>query len=136
PSTLHLGRAIRIEPRGPHAPGSVIPPGQVVLRATRDFVLQIHELQTLLRAKQPATVRLATDPVARDSLGANHGLLRGGHLQPIGENDYFVHGPHPRRVFGWDPHGRVTIVTIGSAVPGRRGGVSLPTAARLMQSLG
>jgi len=136
PSTLHLGRAIRIEPRGPHAPGSVIPPGQVVLRATRDFVPQVHELQTLLRAKQPATVRLATDPMARDSLGANHVLLRGGNLQPIGENDYFVHGPHPRTVFGWDARGRVTMVTIGSAVPGRRGGVSLPTAARLMQSLG
>jgi hypothetical protein len=136
PSTLHLGRAIHLSPRGPHAPGSVIPPGQVVLRAPAAFVPQMHELQTLLRAEQPAVVRLGTDPMAKNSLGANHVLLKGGRLVPIGENDAFVNGTNPRTLFGWDAHGHVSMVTIGSAVPGHRGGVSLPVAARLMQSLG
>jgi len=72
----------------------------------------------------------------KNSLGANHVLLRGGRILPIDENDDFVNGGHPRTIFGWDKQGRLTLVTIGSATPGRRGGVSLPAAARLMQNLG
>ena len=45
-------------------------------------------------------------------------------------------GAHPRTLFGWDKTGRVTLVTIGSSVPGRRGGVSLPLAARILKGLG
>jgi hypothetical protein len=136
PSALYLGRAVHLAPRGPHAPGSAIPPGAVVLRAPREFVPQMHELQTHLRAHKQATLHLATDPMAKNSLGANHILLRGGRIQPIGEDDAFVNSGNPRTLFGWDARGRVTLVTIGSAVPGRRAGVSLPIAARLIQSLG
>ena len=81
-------------------------------------------------------MRLVTDPPARNSLGANHVLLSGGQIVPIGENDSFVYGSHPRTLFGWDAHGRVTLMTIGSAVPGRRGGVSLPVAAQMLLKLG
>jgi exopolysaccharide biosynthesis protein len=74
--------------------------------------------------------------LVKNSLGANHVLLRGGQVLPIDENDDFVNGPHPRTLFGWDGHGQVARVTIGSAVPGRQAGVSLPVAAQLMKNLG
>src|SRR5439155_26470913 len=136
PSALYLGRDIHLGLKGTHAPGGAIPPGEVVLRATGGFVPKLQQLQARLRRGRKATLHLATDPMARNSLGANHVLLRDGHLQPIGEHDAFVNSGNPRTLFGWDKHGRVTLVTIGSAVPGRRGGVSLPIAARLIASLG
>ena len=74
--------------------------------------------------------------MAANSLGANHILLRDGHQVPIDEHDSFVDGPNPRTIFAWNDRSHVKLVTIGSAVPGRRAGVSLPVAARLVQSLG
>ena len=136
PSALYLGRDIHLGLKGTHAPGGAISPGEVVLRATGGFVPRLQQLQARLRTGHKATLHLATDPMARNSLGANHILLRDGHLLPLGEDDAFVNSGNPRTLFGWDKHGRVTLVTIGSAVPGRRGGVSLPIAAALIKSLG
>ena len=136
PAALYLGVKIHLGPKGPHAPGSVIPTGQVVLRARGAFVPRVRKLQAQLRKGRPARLTLATYPMIKNSLGANHVLLRGGRILPIDENDDFVNGGHPRTIFGWDKQGRLTLVTIGSATPGRRGGVSLPAAARLMQNLG
>jgi hypothetical protein len=135
PHALYLGLTIHLGPKGPHAPGGVIPTGEIVLRARGAYVARVRRLQAQLRKHRPATLHLATYPMIRNSLGANHVLLRGGHILPIDENDDFVNGAHPRTLFGWDKQGRVTLVTIGSATPGRQAGVSLPTAARLMQNM-
>jgi hypothetical protein len=136
PPALYLGRSIHLGPKGPHVPGSVIPSSEVVLRARGAFVPRVRRLQAQLRKRRPARLRLATYPLVKNSLGANHVLLRGGRVLPIDENDDFVNGGHPRTLFGWDARGRLALVTIGSAVPGRRAGVSLPVAAQLMQNLG
>jgi len=136
PAAFYLGTTIHVGAKGPHTPGGVIPVGQVVLRARGAYVPRVRRLQAQLRKRRPATLTLATYPMIRNSLGANHVLLRGGHILPIDENDDFVNGAHPRTIFGWDKHGRFTLVTIGSATPGRQAGVSLPAAARLMQNLG
>ena len=47
-----------------------------------------------------------------------------------------VNGTHPRTLFGWDARGKITLITIGSTVPGRRRGVSLPAAAHILARLG
>src|SRR5206468_3810426 len=39
-------------------------------------------------------------------------------------------------LFGWDAHGRITLMTVGSARPGSRGGVSLPVAAQMLLKMG
>jgi len=136
PPALYLGRTIHLGAKGPHVPGSVIPSGEVVLRARGPYVARVRKLQQQLRKHRPARLNLATYPMIKNSLGANHVLLRNGRILPIDENDDFVNGGHPRTIFGWDKHGHVTLVTIGSATPGRQAGVSLPAAARLMQNLG
>jgi len=136
PGAPYLGRPIHLGAKGMHAPGTVIPSGEIVLRARGAFVPRVRRLQAQLRKRRPATLHLTTYPMVKNSLGANHVLLRGGRILPIDENDDFVNGAHPRTLFGWDKQGRVTLATIGSAVPGRQAGVSLPVAARLMQNLG
>ena len=94
-----------------HAPGSVIPAGEIVLHATGAWVPVMHQLQARLRAGRTARLHLATDPMAKNSLGANHVLLLNGQLVPIDENDSFVNDPNPRTLFGWDAHGHVTLVS-------------------------
>jgi hypothetical protein len=136
PLPLRLGR-MRLEYRGTHKPGRPIPAGHVILRASGAYRRTLQELKPRLRAGQTrTTISLATDPMARHSLGANHILLRDGRLQPIAQNDGFVYGGHPRTIFGWNGRGKVWLVTIGSATPGHRAGVSLPVAAKLVRNLG
>jgi hypothetical protein len=136
PAALYLRRPITLRYKGPHGAGTAIPPGEVVLRATGAWIPRMRKLESRLRKKHTATLNLATDPKARDSLGANHILLQGGQLVPINEDDSFANDGNPRTLFGWDEQGRVTLVTIGSARPGHRAGVSLAIAARIMQGLG
>jgi hypothetical protein len=134
---LRIGRTVRLQYRGRHVPGRRILPGEVILRATGAYAQQLRDLKRQLDARTlPTTVSLATNPVAANSLGANHVLLRGGRVQPIPEHSSFVLGGHPRTIFGWNGRGKVWLVTIGSATPGRRSGVSLPVAARLVKNLG
>jgi hypothetical protein len=136
-TALQLGRTMRLQYRGRHVPGRRIRPGEVVLRASGPFGQQLRDLKGRLDAGTTrTTINLATDPVAANSLGANHVLVRGGHVQPIPENSSFVYGAHPRTIFGWNGRGKVWLVTIGSAAPGRRAGVSLPVAAQLVKNLG
>jgi Phosphodiester glycosidase len=135
-AALRLGRR-RLVYRGTHRPGRPIPAGTVVLRASGTYGRTLRQLEPQLRTGQARlTIDLATNPMAPNSLGANHILLRGGRIQPIAENDAFVNGAYPRTIFGWNEHGRIWLVTIGSAVPGRRAGVSLRVAAKLVRNLG
>jgi len=136
PAALRLGENIHVTLKGTHAPGGVIPRGEVVLRATGAFAPQMHRLQSRLQHHKTATLHLATDPMAKNSLGANHILVKNGQLYPIDEHDAFADGGQPRTLFGWDARGHVTLVTIGSAEAGSRAGVSLPVAAQLMKNLG
>jgi exopolysaccharide biosynthesis protein len=138
PSTaLPVGPTIRLDYAGPHRPGTRFSANHVVLRASAAYTDAVLQLRDRLRAKQVrATARFLTNPPAANSLGANHILMRGGRRLAIDEHDNFVNGRHPRTIFGWDGRGHITLVTIGSAVSGRRAGVSLRTAARLVESVG
>ncbi len=136
---MRLGHQLQFRVVGAHGPGRAVPAGQVVLSASGSYAAGLSDLQRKFRASsinRMITVRLATDPPARNSLGANHVLLAGGHVVPIDESDSFVYGAHPRTLFGWDAHGRITLMTVGGASPGRRGGVSLPVAARMLLNMG
>ena len=134
---LRLGKPIRLEFKGTHTPGTGFAASEVVLRATGPFATALRQLLADRHAKPlRPTLHLRTDPRAENSLGANHILLRGGHQVPIDEHDSFADGPNPRTIFAWNDRSHVKLITIGSATPGRRAGVSLPVAARLVQSLG
>jgi exopolysaccharide biosynthesis protein len=136
---LRMNRVLEFRFMGSHQPGRPVPNGQVVVSATGPDGAQLVALRNTFRTshiRRTIAIRFATDPVARDSLGANHVLLRAGHIVPIAENDRFVNGALPRTLLGWNRRGRVTLVTIGSPVPGRTAGVSLPVAARFLKSLG
>jgi hypothetical protein len=138
PSTaLRLGQTIRLDYQGVHRPGTRFSENQVVLRGTGAWIGPVAQLRDRLRAKEmTATVRLVTNPPVAQSLGANHILVRGGRRVAISEHDNFAHGKHPRTIFAWDGRGHITLMTIGSSVPGRRAGVTLRVAARLVEGLG
>jgi hypothetical protein len=138
PSTaLRIGRTTRLDYEGTHRPGTRFPGNLVVLRASGAYADTLRQLQAGLRVNRSrAMLHLGTAPRAAYSLGANHILLRAGRLVPIDEHDYFADGPNPRTIFAWNDRSHVKLVTIGSAVPGRRAGVSLTVAARLVRSLG
>lgn len=136
---LRMNRVLEFRFMGSHQPGRPVPKGQVVVSATGPDGAQLVALRDTFRTshiRRTIAIRFETDPVARDSLGANHILLRAGHTVAIAENDQFVNGALPRTLLGWNRRGRVTLVTIGSPVPGRTAGVSLPVAARFLKSLG
>jgi hypothetical protein len=134
---LRIGKKMRLEFRGTHQPGTAFGASEVVLRATGPYATTLRQLLADRRAKPlRPTLRLRTDPTAENSLGANHILLRDGQRVPIDEHDYFADGPNPRTIFAWNDRSHVKLITIGSAIPGHRAGVSLPVAARLVQKLG
>ena len=136
---LRLDRTLHFRFVGSHRPGQAVPPGQVVVSATGFDGLLLAGVRDKFRAGQiplTITMTLSTGPEAWNSLGANHILLRSGHVVPINENDDFVYGAHPRTLFGWNNRGKVIFVTIGSSVPGRSAGVSLPVAAEILHGLG
>jgi large repetitive protein len=136
---LRLDRTLHFRLVGTHRPGQPVPAGQVVVSATGADGALLAQLRQKVRTGQippTITMSMSTGPNAWNSLGANHILLRAGHFVPINENDDFAFGPHPRTLFGWNNHGKVILVTIGSSVPGRSAGVSLAAAAQILKGLG